>query len=251
MTARSVAAATVRGTPRAAVGQIRRALGPLTGSVVTVRTATPQVALTFDDGPEPGGTDRVLSALADAGATATFFVLLTRVRRYRALFDEVVAAGHEVGLHGVDHLALPDLPPGEPLRRTRAGRAELEDAAGRTIRWYRPPYGRQTPRTWRAVRRAGLQPVLWGPTTWDWRDVPQAERLTKAQEGVTPGAIVLAHDGFAGPDDAAFDGPAPVLDRGELIAGVLDRYAARGLRARALGDVAADGRLVREARFRR
>jgi peptidoglycan/xylan/chitin deacetylase (PgdA/CDA1 family) len=222
----------------------------LLGSAVEVRTDAPHVVLTFDDGPEPGGTDRVLSALADAGATATFFVLLTRVRRHGALLDEILAAGHEVALHGIDHRALPDLPRGEAARRLRAGRAELEDRTGRSLRWYRPPYGRLTPRTWRAVRGAGLLPVLWGPTTWDWRDVPQAERVAKAQEGVAAGAVVLAHDGFAGPEDAAFDGPAPVVDRGDLITRVLVGYAERGLGARSLAEVVATGRLVREARFR-
>ena len=164
---------------------------------------------------------------------------------------ELLAAGHEVGLHGADHRALPDLPTAEVRRVVRAARAELEDAAGRAVRWYRPPYGRQTLRTWGAVTRAGLEPVLWGPTTWDWKSVPPAERLAKARQGVGPGAIVLAHDGTAGADDGAADGPPPALDRGELIAEVLRSYRELGLRGRSLGDALAAGSPVREARFRR
>jgi peptidoglycan/xylan/chitin deacetylase (PgdA/CDA1 family) len=232
---------------RVGVRAVRRAAAPLAGSVVAVRTSAPQVALTFDDGPEPGGTDRVLVALADAGATATFFVLLTRVRRHRGLLDEVVAAGHEVALHGADHRPLPALPVAEVERLTRSARAELEDAVGQPVRWHRPPYGRQTLGTWRAVTRAGLQPVLWGPSTWDWKDVPWEQRLARSRLGLQRGAIVLAHDGFPGPGDLVDDGPAPVLDRGALIAEVLDGYAERGLAARSLRDVVAGGRLVREA----
>jgi peptidoglycan-N-acetylglucosamine deacetylase len=251
MTAAVVGGPARRGLPvlRRAVPAARRAAGVVAGSVVAVDTTAPAVALTFDDGPEPGGTDRVLTALAAGGATATFFVLLTRVRRHRALLDDVLAAGHEVALHGADHRALPDLPPAEVAGVLRSARAELEDAAGREVRWYRPPYGRQTVRTWRAVRAAGLTPVLWGPTTWDWKDVPHPVRLAKAADGVHPGAVVLAHDGFAGPEDAASDGPAPVLDRGALIADVLADYAARGLAARSFGELLATGRPVREARF--
>jgi peptidoglycan/xylan/chitin deacetylase (PgdA/CDA1 family) len=245
MNARTLVAPAVR-TARTAV---RRGVGTVAGSAVSVRTAAPHVVLTFDDGPEPGGTDRVLAALADAGATATFFMLLTRVRRYRSLCEEVVAAGHEVALHGVDHRALPTLPAGEVARLARAGKAELEDATGREVRWCRPPYGRQTVRNWRALTSAGLMPVLWGPTTWDWKDVSHAERLEKAQQGVHPGAIVLAHDAFAGAEDGAFDGPAPVLDRGELITDVLGGYAARGLAARSVGDALGPGRLVLESWF--
>ncbi|RBY86141.1 polysaccharide deacetylase family protein [Blastococcus sp. TF02A-26] len=245
------AGSVLRAARRGALTAGRRTAGRAVGSVVEVRTADPVVALTFDDGPEPGGTDRVLAALADAGATATFFVLLTRVRRHRGLLDELVAAGHEVALHGVDHRALPDLPPGEVAPTLRAGRAELEDAAGRAVRWYRPPYGRQTPRTWRAATRAGLTPVLWGPTTWDWREATHEQRLAKAREGARRGAVVLAHDGFAGPEDGAFDGPAPDLDRGRLVTDVLAGYAADGLRARSLGEVLDAGTAVREARFSR
>ncbi|SDN45324.1 polysaccharide deacetylase family protein [Geodermatophilus sp. DSM 45219] len=243
------AATTARSVVEGARRRVRRGAGTVLGSAVELRTGASDVVLTFDDGPEPGGTDRVLSALADAGAGATFFVLLTRVRRYPGLLDEVVAAGHEVALHGVDHRALPTLPPDEVARLVRAGKAELEDATGRPVRWFRPPYGRQTFANWRAVTGAGLVPVLWGPTTWDWRDVPPAERLAKAQQGVRPGAIVLAHDGFAGPADGACDGPPPQLDRGELITGVLEGYAERGLVARSLEQALVSGDLVRETWF--
>jgi peptidoglycan/xylan/chitin deacetylase (PgdA/CDA1 family) len=228
---------------------VRRGVGLVAGSAVSVRTDRPEVVLTFDDGPEPGGTDRVLRALDAAGATATFFVLLTRVRKHRGLLDEVLAAGHEVALHGVDHRALPTLPPGEVAGLLRDGRAELEDACGRAVRWYRPPYGRQTVRNWRAATSAGMLPVLWGPSTWDWKDVGAEERLERARRGVAPGAIVLAHDGFAGPEDGACDGPPPVLDRGELVTAVLEDYAAAGLRARSLDDALRGGSLVRETWF--
>lgn len=227
-----------------------RPLAGVVGSVTAVRTGAPHVVLTFDDGPEPGGTDRVLAALAERGATATFFVLLTRVRRYRSLFEEVVAAGHEIALHGIDHRPLPPLGAREVRRRTSAGKAELEDALGGAVRWFRPPYGRQTVSTWFAVRAAGLQPVLWGPSTLDWCDVAAADRRTGVR-GAARGSIVLAHDGFAGRLDGVDDGPAPVLDRGELIAGVLNDLATRGLTARSLGAVLAEGRPVRTISFRR
>jgi len=243
------ATTTVRDAAVAARRTVRRGAGSLLGSAVSVRTDAPDVVLTFDDGPEPGGTDRVLGALAAHGATATFFVLLTRVRKHPGLLGEVLAAGHEVALHGVDHRALPTLDPAEVVRRVRDGRDELEQAVGRPVRWYRPPYGRQTLRNWRAITSAGMVPALWGPTTWDWKRVSDAERRDKAQRGVHPGAIVLAHDGFAGPEDGACDGPPPELDRGELISAVLDGYGARGLRARSLGDALDRGVLVRETWF--
>jgi peptidoglycan/xylan/chitin deacetylase (PgdA/CDA1 family) len=221
------------------------------GSVTAVRTTAAEVVLTFDDGPEPGGTDKVLQSLAAAGATATFFVLLTRVRRFGHLLDEVRAAGHEIALHGVDHQALTGFRPSVVRQRTADARDELEQHIGRPVRWFRPPYGRQTLATWRAVRRTGLTPVFWGPTTWDWRDITQDERVAKAQQGVQPGAIVLAHDGFAGPMDAAPAAPVPRLDRGELVTRVLAAYADRGLSAHSLDRALSRGAPVLAARFRR
>jgi peptidoglycan/xylan/chitin deacetylase (PgdA/CDA1 family) len=232
---------------------LRRAGAPV-GSVEAVRTSEPDVVLTFDDGPDPVGTPAVLDALAAHRATATFFVLLTRVRRHPELLERVRREGHEIALHGVDHQPLPRFSYADARSRTAAARSELEALTGVPVRWFRPPYGAQTPLTWLAVRRAGLVPVLWGPTTWDWRDVPQADRVRKAQEGAVPGAVVLAHDAFAGAQDgAADDGRGlvePGVDRFDLVDRVLTAYTAGGLRGRSLGDALRRGTVVRGARFR-
>lgn len=208
-----------------------------------------RVVLTYDDGPEPIGTEAVLSALADAGATATFFVLMTRVRRFGSLFDEVLAGGHEIGLHGIDHRPLPAFTAREVKRRCAEGRAELEDRIGAEVRWLRPPYGRLRLSSWAAVRAAGLTPVLWGPSTADSVAASIPERAARACDGVKAGAILLAHDGFAGPDDGVDDGPPPQFDRGALATEVVSRYRALGLRPGTLADAAGAGRLRRSAIF--
>jgi peptidoglycan/xylan/chitin deacetylase (PgdA/CDA1 family) len=219
------------------------------GSVVAIKTAAPNVVITFDDGPEPGGTDRILAALADKSATATFFVLLSRVRRYRTLLHEVLAAGHEVALHGVDHQALTSFSYADAKRRTAAAHAELEDRTGAPVRWFRPPYGLQSPATWAAVKQLGLMPVMWGLTTWDWRDISQEERVRKAQQGLRRGAIVLAHDAFAGALDGVPQQVAPVLDRGDLVKRVLSAYGESGLVGRSLRDALSVGTLEKAAWF--
>lgn len=220
----------------------RRALGfagPLTkpiGSVSAVRTPAPEVVLTFDDGPEPGGTDRVLEALSEQDATATFFVLVNRALRYRSLLAEVVAAGHEVGLHGVDHRRLTRLPLATVRSVLASGVAQLEDLLGVPVRWFRPPYGAQSPAVWRAVRRQDLMPVLWGPCAWDWLDRPVEQLASQALRGLEQGTVLLAHDGHAGPAEGADDGPDPVHDRGELVRRILTGLGERGLRGRSLSD---------------
>jgi peptidoglycan/xylan/chitin deacetylase (PgdA/CDA1 family) len=209
--------------------------------VVRVETRAPTFVMTYDDGPEPGSTESVLEALADCGATATFFVLVNRARAHRALLHEVVAAGHEIALHGLDHRALTEFSPAQARDRTVAGRRELEDLLGSSVRWFRPPYGKQSLRTWRAVRSTGLESVLWGPTMQDWLDVSQQQRVDGALAGARPGVVILGHDGFAGPADGVDDGPRPELDRGDLTRRVLAGYAEQGLRARSLGDALGEG----------
>lgn len=231
-------------------GAARRA-GRVTGSLVRVRTERPEIVLTYDDGPDEEATEAILDALGRHGATATFFVLLTRVREQPELLREIVARGHEIGLHGTDHRRMTTIGRRKARARLVDGRAELERAAGTPVRWYRPPYGAQTLWTWQAARAAGLTPVLWGPSLHDWKDLTTEQRLASARAGARAGAIVLGHDGFASERDGVSDGPRPEFDRGEFAEQVLDQYAGLGLTCRSLGDVLAHGTPVLEGRFRR
>lgn len=230
------------------------ALGPITtpiGSLVAVRTAQPLAVLTFDDGPEPGGTDRVLAALADTGSTATFFVLVNRARRNPGLLAEVQAAGHEIGLHGVNHRRLTSLPRDQVRRDLAEGQARLADLLGAPVRWFRPPHGAQSPSVWRAICRQRLEPVLWGPCAWDWLPRPTADLAAQAMRGLRRGSVLLAHDGFAGRADGAADVPAPAIDRGDLVRRIVAGAGERGLLCRSLSTALVGGREVKVPWFRR
>jgi len=218
---------------------------PTGSSIVAVEGPGPLVVLTYDDGPQPGGTDAVLEALAERGATATFFVLLSRVRAHRSLLDDVLAAGHEIALHGPDHRRITGFDPETARARTAAAKDELEDAAGREVRWFRPPYGGQSPTSWQAVRDAGLEPVLWSADCRDWLDATDDERLAQVRGMHGPGSVVLAHDGFAEPLDGVDDGPPPRLDRGRLTRMVLETVTAMGIRCCSVDHALTTGEPVR------
>lgn len=232
-------------------GWARVGLGRVAGSVVRVSGGPPQVVLTFDDGPDPDVTPQLLQVLARHDATATFFVLGTRVQRWPEIVREMVAQGHEVAVHGVDHGRVPGRPRAEIAPALATFRDELAALTGTPIRWYRPPHGAQTPRTWQMVRSLGMVPVFWSGTTWDWKTVSPEQRVAKAAS-ITAGAIVLAHDGAGDAPGTRFAEVAPDLDKAALLDEVLTLWRQRGWQVRSLSDALADGgRLVREAVFSR
>ncbi len=161
----------------------------------------------------------------------------------------MIAAGHEIALHGVDHVRLTEFSSSQVRRRTMDGRKELEDLAGQHIRWFRPPYGAQYPTTWAAIRSAGMESVVWSDEVNDWEDDPVAEIAARART-VRRGSVLLLHDGYADATDGVDDGPAPTFDRGELSRRILGDLAERGLHGSSLGNVLAGGRAVRGAWFR-
>ncbi len=231
----------------------RRLVLPLTapiGSVRRVSSPRPHVVLTYDDGPQPGSTERVLEALADAGCTATFFVLLGRAKKYPSLLDEVRSAGHEIALHGVDHVRLTALAPQQVRIRMTDGKQRLEDLLGTQVRWFRPPYGAQKPSTYAAIRATGMDSVVWDVAAFDWEEHPAAVLAERTLTQVHSGSIVLMHDGCAGPEDGVYDGPEPTFDRGELARLVCGGLAERGLKGVSLRDALREGKTVKRAWFR-
>jgi len=154
----------------------------------------PEVALTFDDGPDPASTRALLDALDAAGARATFFVLADRVEAHPGL-AKAIAEAHEVGLHGASHH------PWLTLRRPERGARELRDAAERVARVtgsrptaFRPPFGVTSPRLAEAARRAGLQVVWCSVRTGDGVALPP-ETLRARCRAASAGDIVLLHEG--------------------------------------------------------
>jgi peptidoglycan-N-acetylglucosamine deacetylase len=152
-----------------------------------------RVALTFDDGPDPEATPAVLDALDAAGVKATFFMVGEQALHHRALAREVADRGHEVGLHGFQHVEHDEL--GRAARDDLArGLGTLEVATGRRPVLFRPPYGRFSEISYSACRDLGLEPVYWSAWGSDWEDV-DAERIGDlVTRDLEDGMVVLLHD---------------------------------------------------------
>lgn len=175
---------------------------------------TRAVAFTFDDGPHPVSTRRVLAALRDAEATATFFVIGRKADAHPDLVREIVAAGHTLGVHGYDHGWLYALkPPRDVEGDIRRTQDAVERACGVRPRWFRPPIGQVSPPTAEGARRAGVQIVGWSVRALDGvSGAAPAAVMRRVARGLRAGAIVLLHDAAEADDFApASAGALPAL----------------------------------------
>lgn len=201
---------------------------PLLDAVAgSVRRVGPgAVALTFDDGPQPGSTDRVLDVLAELDVRATFFCVGRNAEQHPELVRRVRAEGHAVGSHSFSH---PD-PERTPLRMLAAdygrGRAAVEDVLGEEAPLFRPPRGYlDLPRALQ-LRLRRTRPTLWTVDPQDWHPDAQREGVTRVAGAASGGDVVLLHDWV----EQSWD--ARALDRSATVAAlpaVVAAVRARGL----------------------
>jgi peptidoglycan/xylan/chitin deacetylase (PgdA/CDA1 family) len=151
------------------------------------------LALTFDDGPDPDATPAVLDALDAGGVRATFFMVGEQALEHRALAREVVDRGHEVGLHGHEHVEHDSLG-GRVKDDLARGLGTLEVATGRRPALFRPPYGRFSEDSYGACRALRLEPVYWSGWGGDWEPVPADRIADIATRDLSDGTILLLHD---------------------------------------------------------
>lgn len=186
------------------------------------------VYLTFDDGPHPPETVRVLDVLRERGARATFFLIGSKVSGNEAVLRRMLEEGHALGLHTYSHAGtFPLLSFDKMLADVNEGKRAVESVAGKKVSLFRPPFGVTNPTIAKVIRTLGLQTVGWDVRSFDtmfckssehsckqsghdWY-VPVVERIMKQ---VRPGSVILLHDRLDGASD--------------LLALLLDRLAASG-----------------------
>lgn len=162
------------------------------------------VALTFDDGPNPDATPRVLDALADRGVQATFFLLGRHVERWPALARRVADEGHTLGNHGWHHRKLHRATPAFVRRDLAMGHEAIAAATGRAPRFFRAPHGFRAPWVSAIAASLGERTVGWTLGVWDTERPGTGAIVRRTIDGTRARSIVLLHDG---------DGYDPLGDR--------------------------------------
>lgn len=185
-----------------------------------------EVALTFDDGPDPAVTPRVLDLLDRHGARASFFCIGTAARAHPHLVREIVRRGHAVENHTDRHLnRFAALPPGGLRREIAAAQATLTALAGTPPGFFRAPMGLRSPLLQPVLAELGLGLVSWTRRALDGLRGDPAAAGARLRRDLAAGDVLLLHDGRAARTP---DGHPVVL---AVLPDLLAALAARGLRS--------------------
>jgi peptidoglycan/xylan/chitin deacetylase (PgdA/CDA1 family) len=159
------------------------------------RQFSPGVALTFDDGPDPIITLRVLEVLKRHNISATFFVVAEKAKMYPELIQQMQAEGHQIGVHSLTHRYAWFSSPWKTAREWTESVRLLEQLTATKISWMRPPWGTFNLMTWWWLKKHKMRAVLWNVEGHDWESRRSPEEITaRILSKVNEGAIVVLHD---------------------------------------------------------
>ena len=185
------------------------------GTLTSVETDEPVVALTFDDGPHPEHTPRLLDILRRHDARATFFVIGERVLECPEVAARITQEGHVLANHTWSHLRMTDVA-GES-RRDEIRRCAEAIAPFGGVRLFRPPQGRQSVGSRLDVHRLGHDCVTWSAHVEDWLPQSTVSLTARLRSALTPGAIVVLHDAIWDPMVQGAERRDAVLDAVDAI----------------------------------
>ncbi|OKI21900.1 xylanase [Nocardiopsis sp. TSRI0078] len=170
--------------------------GPATPDIVdSTRRGGRAVALTFDDGPDPRNTPRLLDVLREHRVKAVFCLWGDHVRQYPDIVRRIAADGHTLCNHTMSHDDMSTWPAEDVRADLLETNAAIREAVPHArIPYFRAPYGAwgQTPAV---AAGLGMQPLGWSLAVEDWAPPGTDELLRRLEEGATPGSVVLLHDG--------------------------------------------------------
>ncbi|NLA34272.1 MAG: polysaccharide deacetylase family protein [Actinobacteria bacterium] len=165
-------------------------------TIYSVNTDQPLVALTFDDGPDPRFTPRILDILAARSITATFFMMGHNAATHPSVLADVIHAGHEAANHTWNHFDLTRLDPVETSSEIRTADRIISEATGQPVPYFRPPRGRMNGAALKVLADLDYDLLMWSITgAVRGRSTPRA--VSDFVVGsLEPGAIIGLHDGI-------------------------------------------------------
>ncbi len=171
------------------------------GPVLVAPRRPGEIALTFDDGPNPQATPELLDLLARYGVRAAFFLIGDFVRAQPGLVRAIAAGGHTIGSHTMSHPWLAWQSRARIRSELAGSQHLLEDTLGDRIRWFRPPHGARRPYVVSFARELGMRTVQWNIIANDWKPGTPERIAARVESGIAHwrargfAANVVLHDG--------------------------------------------------------
>lgn len=172
-----------------------RTVGELTKSDPDEQSVSRPICLTFDDGPDPVYTPKILNLLADYDVKATFFVLGQAAEQFPHLVEQMYKAGHSVGNHSYSHRHPWTTSFENAKQEVIRANTVIKNILGVTPRWFRPPFGRLCRGMQMQTHAEEMTTVLWSRSMIDWGRLGTRSGISTRLDKVEPGDIVLMHDG--------------------------------------------------------
>ncbi|MCF2903721.1 polysaccharide deacetylase family protein [Octadecabacter sp. CECT 8868] len=172
-------------------------------TITAVRTPSPVVAMTFDDGPHPTHTPRLLDMLRERGLRATFYLIGNRVAQYPQIARRIAEEGHEIGNHSWSHPFLNNYSDRAAILEIDQTTNVIYQITGRPPVTFRPPYGAFTRRQRTFLNDVrSLPTILWSVDPQDWRRPGAHVVANRILSHTHQGGIILSHDIHRGTVDA-------------------------------------------------
>ena len=165
-------------------------------AVWDITTTEKVIALTFDDGPNPEATEKILNLLEEYKASATFFVIGENAEKYPELIRNIYENGHEIGNHTWSHERLIFKTPGLIRRELSSTDELLTDLGYEDVVHFRATYGRKLFILPYILSKSDRLNVLWSIDLKDWDNRSAEQMLEELEKQLKPGAIILLHDGY-------------------------------------------------------
>lgn len=188
----------------------------------------PMVALTYDDGPSPTVTPRILKCLQDNGGRATFFMVGQKVIKSPDVLKQMVAQGCEVANHTFDHTLMTKVSPTDLANQLVATNQAVSDACGISPVLMRPCGGAKTDAGMNIAGAISMPAILWSVDTLDWKTRDASQTIQTVLENVKDGDIILMHDLYDATGDASETIIPELVSRGFQLVTVSELASYRG-----------------------
>ena len=157
------------------------------------QTSSNKILLTFDDGPNPGTSEKILSTLNNLNISSLHFCVGENLKRYNELVKNFLNEGHTIGNHTYHHKTLTSLSANEALEEIKSVNSLMRNVYNYNIKYFRPPYGRINFRTKKVMDETGMKCVMWNLITYDYKNDIKRVKFS-IDNYLQNNSIVVLHD---------------------------------------------------------